>query len=398
MPPTSAPFPLPTTIRRVPEDDWLPDEPPPILARLTGWLIILLFVGVAIGAAVVRFPETIRCRFRLVPETGADPLQSPVNGVLLRVPVVDGSEVGPGAVLFEISSEELRTWQAELQSTEVELRAAAERAKRSEEVHVALAQIKESELQQLRQEAQFRRKYLETTQDLLRRSQEMQVKGLVSAVAELRGELEVASAQKELNTSESGIQKLLLEKSQLQTERVRQRSDELAIAEKLNNMVRTLMLRLTNSVGGVLSVRSPYRATVISVPQRNVGSVVKAGQELCQLARLEDRPVAELQLVQEGLDRVKQGRTVKLFFDAFPYERYGTLDSTLDWVSPTAVSHGEKWQFSARALLKKSSFSNRGQTLEVRAGMMGEARIRVDSRTLLESVFEPLRALREHTR
>jgi HlyD family secretion protein len=174
--------------------------------------------------------------------------------------------------------------------------------------------------------------------------------------------------------------------------------DEQAIFEKLNNLARTLTLRLTNSAAGVLSVRAPYQATVISVVQRNAGSVVRAGQELCQMARLQDRSVAELQLAQTGLDRVKQGRTAQLFFDAFPYERYGTLGATIDWVSPTAVAHGDQWQFSARAVLKQSTFFSHGQPLEVRAGMMGEARIRVDSRTVLDSVFEPLRALREQTR
>jgi hypothetical protein len=45
--------------------------------------------------------------------------------------------------------------------------------------------------------------------------------------------------------------------------------------------------------------------------------------------------------------------------------------------------------------LDQTAFTVNGVAIPVRTGMVGEARIRVGERTLIEYVFEPLKALRE---
>lgn len=373
----------------------MPLAPPPEVYQLMGWLILGVFGTVVLASVLIRFPETVHCRFRLIPASGSDPIQSPVNGVLHQISAVEGKEVIEGDVLFEIRSDELLTWQTELNSDAEELRATEERARRAEQAHQSLLQIKEAELKQFEQERGFRGQFRDSMLDLLRRNRELREKGLISEVELLRAELDVANAEKDLKITEHGLQKVTLERSQLESERNRQRSDEMATTEKLKNVMTTLKSRLTNSVNGRLSVRAPYQAIVISVAQRNPGSVVQSGRELCQLARTADRPLAELQLSQEGMDRVGPGLAAKLFFDAFPYQRYGSIPARLTWVSPSEVVHGDSHQFPARAELSRLDFEVLGKHLPMRIGMAGEARIRVGDRTLIESVFEPLRALRE---
>ena len=59
------------------ESEMLPQDPPPWFIRSLAWLLIAMF-GVALLAAVlVSLPETVTCPFVLVPENGADPIQSP---------------------------------------------------------------------------------------------------------------------------------------------------------------------------------------------------------------------------------------------------------------------------------------------------------------------------------
>ena len=358
----------------------------------------MVFATAVAASALIRFPETIHCRFRLVPESGADPIQSPVNGILGGILAVEGKEVTPGELLFEIRSDELLTWQTELRSDVEETRALEERVRRTEEAHQSLLSIKEAELRQFEQERGFRRQYRDSTQDLLRRSRELRDKGLVSEVELLKAELDLANAEKDLNITEHGLQKVVLERMQIESERNRQRSDERAASEKLKNVMASLKARLADCEGGLLKVRAPYAAIVVSIPQHNPGSVVHGGQELCQLARTGDRPLAEIQLPQAGLDRVVTGLQARLFFDAFPYQRYGTIPVQIGWVSPSAVVRGDSHQFAARAPLLRMDFEKSGRRIPVRVGMMGEARIRVGENTVLESIFEPLRALREQSR
>jgi multidrug efflux pump subunit AcrA (membrane-fusion protein) len=221
---------------------------------------------------------------------------------------------------------------------------------------------------------------------------------LISQVENLKAQLELAAGQKDLSISEQALNKNSLERKQLETERNLHRSEEQATISKLKGRIASLKQRLVNCESGVLSVRAPFHAMIISVAQRNQGSVVRPGLELCQLARIEGRPVADLKIPQSGLDQVVPGQTARLFFDAFPYQRYGARSAQVNWVSPSAVATGSDLQFHARATLDRDSFPVNGTNVPVRVGMVGEARIRVGERTLIEYVFEPLKALRERSR
>lgn len=375
--------------------DWLPSEPPPRVACLTGWFLIGIFAAAVLAAALLQVPETVRCRFALVPAEGADPLQSPVRGVLQTVRVTEGQTVAAGDLLFEIRSDEVITWQTALHGAVQDLRAMEERVRRSEEAHAALLEINAAGREQIAQERAFRTQFRDTVKDFVRRSQELRDLQLISEVELLKARLELAAAEKDLNISEQSYHKIGLERTQLETERQLQRSEEQSEIEKLKVTAEGLRQRLEGGASGLLPVRAPYPAVVTSIGQKNAGGVVSPGLELCQLARLESRPVAALDLPQNGLDRVVPGQAARLFFDAFPYQRYGTLPSRVDWVSPSAILSSNRLAFRARATLDRDAFATPSGALAVRVGMVGEARIRVGTRTLIEFAFEPLKALRE---
>jgi HlyD family secretion protein len=89
---------------------------------------------------------------------------------------------------------------------------------------------------------------------------------------------------------------------------------------------------------------------------------------------------------------------VRLFFEAFPYQRYGTVTGKLEWISPATVNSPEGQHFMGRATLDQTSFRTPGHERPLRVGMKGEARLLVGTRTLIEYAFEPLRQLRELSR
>ncbi|PYL76134.1 MAG: hypothetical protein DMF26_06885 [Verrucomicrobia bacterium] len=75
------------------ESEMLPQEPPPWIVRVTAWLLLAAFLWALLIAIVVRLPETVRCRFVLIPATGADPIQSPRQAVISHVAVNEGQPV-----------------------------------------------------------------------------------------------------------------------------------------------------------------------------------------------------------------------------------------------------------------------------------------------------------------
>src|ERR1044071_1470801 len=382
----------------VSEGDLLPQEPPPKVIRWTGWLLVGIFVVAVLASVSVHIPETVRCSFVLVPENGADPIQSPLMAVVQAVKVAEGQEVPAGAELFVLRSDEIWAWQTQLQTSEEDLRTAQQRSTKMEEYFAAQQAIKKEETQQGERDVSFREKHLATSKDLVDRNQKLADSQLVSEIEMIQRRLALAESEKDLNLAERRVHQLSLQRQQLETERSRQRGEEQADIEKLKVRIEALKHQLENCKGDLMSIRAPYHAAAISLAHRNAGGVVQHGAELCQLARAEGEPRAHLLLQEAGVPKLVPGQQVRLFFEAFPYQRYGPITGNLEWITPAAVSSPEGQRFTGRASLDQTTFRTRDQERPLRVGIRGEARLVIGSRTLIEYAFEPLRQLRELSR
>ena len=380
------------------QDEMLRPDPPPLIIRCAGWLLIALFVAVFLVSVLVHIPETVRCSFVLVPENGADPIQSPLLGLVQAVKVTEGQEVPAGTELFVLRSDEIRGWQTQLQTSEEDLRNFQARTTKLEEYYLTQVAIKKQERQSAERDVVFREKHLATDRDVFDRNQKLADQKLVSQIEMLEYRLAVDESERNLSVAQRQVDQLALQQQELETERARQRADEQSEVEKLKVRIQALKRQLENCVGDVMSIRAPYHAAVISLDHRNPGGVVQNGGELCQLARAEGVPRVRLLLEEAGVPKLVPGQNMRLFFEAFPYQRYGTITGKLDWISPAAVNSSEGQRFTGRATLDQTAFRTRGQERPLRVGMKGEARLLVGSRTLVEYAFEPLRQLRELSR
>ncbi|MGZ5002254.1 MAG: HlyD family efflux transporter periplasmic adaptor subunit, partial [Chthoniobacterales bacterium] len=221
--------------------------------------------------------------------------------------------------------------------------------------------------------------------------------GGISQVELLRMRLDLAASEKDQSVAQRTVQEVNLERQRLEMDHSRQRGQDMAEIEKIKFRLAALMSDLENTEQNLLSLRAPYDAVVISVAQKNPGSVVQNGQELCQLARLDSKPRARLLLTEAGLPKLAVGQRVRFFFDAFPYQRYGAVNAKLEWVSPAVVATPEGPRFVALASIDED-LAQRAKPLSARVGMRGEARIVVGTRTMIEYAFEPIKQLRENTR
>src|SRR5437868_566656 len=87
------------------EQAFLDVEPPHWAIRGLAYVLILLFMGAAVTAAVVQVPETVDAPFLLVPTSGADPVRALREGTVTSVLVNDGQLVKAGDVLLVIESQ-----------------------------------------------------------------------------------------------------------------------------------------------------------------------------------------------------------------------------------------------------------------------------------------------------
>src|SRR5438094_4317458 len=381
------------------ESEMSPQEPPPWIVRTTAWILVGAFLFALLIAIVMRLPETVHCRFILIPATGADPIQSPRQAIISRVAVAEGQPVKAGEELFVLRSDEIRGWDTQFRALTEDLHTKEESLIRYEAAYASQLEIKKSEIEQTKSEVGFRQNHLATTRDLVARMEKLARQGGESEIDLVKLKLDLAGSEKDLSVAQRSLQQVNLDRERIETEHARQRGEQQAEIEKLKMHIGALKTDLENTNQNLLTIRSPYEGVITSLDYRTIGSVVQQGQVLCQLAPKDVKPKARMTLNDAGLAQLAVAQRVRYFFEAFPYQRYGTVTGKLDWVSPSAVTTPDGAHFVALGSLDRYEVSPRtGEALPLRVGMQGEARIVVGGRTLIEYAFEPIRQLRESIR
>ena len=378
------------------DSEMIPQDPPPRVIQAIGWLLIAMFFTGLVAAITVHLPETVRAPFVLVPQHGADPIQSPRVAVVSAVKVAEGEAVKSGQELFVLRSDEIRGLSTQANAAKEDLRTREQGLLKADSAYASQLEIKLAEISNAESEVKFREKHSATGRELVERMETLSDSGGISKVELIRLRLEVAGSEKDLSVAQRTLQQVTLDRQRMESEHARLRDEQVAEIEKLKFRVAALQSDLENSQANMLSVRAPYDGVVISLAQRNAGSVVQNGQELCQLARLDAKPHARLRLSEAGLPKLAVGQKVRFFFDAFPYQRYGAVDARLNWISPSAISTPEGSYFVGLASLEENTKPK--SKVQPRVGMKGEARVMVGRRTLVEYAFEPIRQLRENVR
>jgi len=381
------------------ESEMLSQEPPPWIMRSTAWILLGAFLLALVIAIVMRLPETVRCPFVLVPDTGADPVQSPVRAIISHVGVDEGQPVKAGEELFVLRSDEIRGLDTEFRTLTEDLRSKEESLVRYDSAYAAQLGIKSAEIEQAKSEVKFRENHSNTSRELVTRMDKLTKLGGESEIDLIKLKLDLAGSEKDLSVAQRTVQQVNLDRERMETEHVRQRAEQQSEIEKLKMRIGALKIDLKNTQQNLLTIRSPYEGVIISMDQRSVGSVVQQGQVLCQLAPKDSKPRARMSLNEVGLPKLIVTQRVRYFFEAYPYQRYGTVTGKLDWISPSAVTTSDGSRFTALGSLDRYDiFSRAGKILPLRVGMRGDAHIIVGSRTMIEYAFEPIRQLRESMR
>jgi multidrug resistance efflux pump len=172
------------------ESELSPQEPPPWIIRWTAWILLGAFLFALLIAIVMRLPETVDCRFVLIPATGADPIQSPRQAIISQVVVNEGQLVKAGEDLFVLRSDEIGGWDTQFRTLGEDLRTKQESLNRNESAYAAQVGIKNAEIEQAKSEVKFRENHAQTSRELVMRMEKLAKQG---------GESEVDIAMKSLH-------------------------------------------------------------------------------------------------------------------------------------------------------------------------------------------------------
>jgi len=103
--------------------------------------------------------------------------------------------------------------------------------------------------------------------------------------------------------------------------------------------------------------------------------------------------VLKIEIAEHDRAFLREGQAVKLKFNAFPYQRYGVVDGTLEFISPATKPSLETKQpvYEGRVTLARDYYQVADTRYPLRYGMTATAEIVVRERRLIDLGLDPFR-------
>ena len=383
------------------------------------WVFTLLAAGTALLLIAValwgQYTRRERVEGYIALDTGAARVLIPDAGRFTDLLIKEGDEVragdemarisidrstGSGASTNEAVAQEMQNRRAMLEKEQAQWRDLG--AQQVEQVRRRVKDL-DNELTQIDREMKLQEVRIKSARDQLERYH-----GLAGE-KKFVSEALVKQKQDEVTDQEIKLQSLKRQRAQVERDLGAAKLEEPSIELRSRTQVEQVSRQLSELREGMAQVEA-RRETVIRAPMAGVVTniAVNRGQSIAA-----DAPLAmvlpkgsgmhvELLVPTRAIGFVKPGQEVVLRYDAFPYERFGQYRGTVSEISRNVWSPGDRiGPLSARepvyrvdVKLERQDVSALGQDFALRPGMLVNADLLLEKRTLLEWIFEPVLQLK----
>ena len=389
-----------------------------IARPLPMWAMTLLAVGAAalmIAVAIWgQYTRRERVEGFLQLDVGAARISITDAGRVTELLVKEGQEVKAGDPMLRLSLD--RSTASTLSASAM---ATGELSQRRGSLEKEQQQIRELAVQQLQQ---ARKRIDDIKREITQIEQEIKLQGQRVASAKEQAkrfqqlakekfvsDIVARQKQDEATDQEIRVQTLRRQKSTLERDLSTAQLEEPAIALRARSQEEQ-MTRQISVVQQSLAQEETKRETVIQAPITGVvtniaiasGQSVTADSPFATILPAGSKLQAEMLVPTRAIGFVTKGKEVVMRYEAFPFERFGQYRGVIAEVSQTVWSPGDKIgplavrEAAYRIIVKldKQSVAVMGQEIPLRSGMLVNADILLDKRSLLEWIFEPLLQLR----
>ncbi|MGO9994832.1 MAG: HlyD family efflux transporter periplasmic adaptor subunit [Steroidobacteraceae bacterium] len=208
---------------------------------------------------------------------------------------------------------------------------------------------------------------------------------------------ELTQAESQLESSGEQLKKLRLDYEAA--------ANELATAEdKLRLQLETARaeadaasrIRFENlDKNNFLQIVAPVSGVVTDLTSTQPGDKVQANTPLGGIAPRNSHSIVKVEIAENDRAFLREGLPVKLKFNAFPYQRYGVINGTLDYVSPATKPASQTKQpvYEARVTLQRDYYQVAETRYPLRYGMTATVEIVVRERRLIDLALDPFRQI-----
>jgi hemolysin D len=412
------------------------DAPPSPIGRSLAWTIMLVFMAGIIWSSVGKIDIVAVAQGKVIPSGYSKVIQPVIqqfeSGIVAAIHVQDGQEVKKGDVLIELdptqpgadrekAANEYRT--AKLDAAR--LRALLADSDRFEAPSDADPKLLTVQQQMLRDQLAEYRARLEAAQQLIHQRQaaidvtkanverleatvpieeqraaaykKLLAEKFVSEMDYLQFEQqridkkqELEGQRHQLKQNRSALSEAEKNYRVVVSEFKKMRQGELSDAETKANSLAQEVVKASQRTG-LQRLVSPIDGVVQQLAIHTVGGVVTPAQQL-MIVVPQDHPVeVEAQVENKDVGFVKEGQSVEIKVETFPFTLYGTISGKVLSVSDDAAPIEKVGLvYPARVSLDHATVQVEGRRVNLSPGMAVTVEIKTGQRRLIEFFLSPL--------
>lgn len=363
-------------------------------------MMTLLFLGLlsfGVWAAFFEIDQGVRTQGQMISSGRTQIIQAADGGVLFKLAVIEGQQVKAGQLLAVLEKSRAEAGFEESRAKAAALRIALVRAQAETRLETPNFRARNGDADEnfiRAQQRLFQQRRHSLDQEVAALSE-----GLSMARAELRmnlklfddgdvSQLDIFRARRQVNEIENRVAGA----------RNKYRQDSSAEVAKLEEEISSVNSRLEErqSVLDHTDLTAPVDGIVKLLRVSTIGGVLRAGDELMQIAPTDDALIIEAKVAPVDVGLLRTGLPASVKIDAFDYSVYGSLNGKLTYISPDTLSepgpNGQPQTFYRVhvALAKVQAQNPKARSILVMPGMPVTVDIRVGSRSILKYLAKPI--------
>ncbi len=376
-------------------------------------VLVLLVAALAIFLVTGNYARSEKVAGHLVPTKGLVKLQTGQFGILSELYVKEGAFVSKGDQLAKI---QIATVTQQGHSFVEQSHNALRRQKQTVYTQITLEKNQlEAETNRLLSEQDEAQAQIEGLQRriLLQKQITVSAEAAFKDVQELLGKGYISKIESE-RRHQTWLSQLAQEKLQeQQLEETITRSDRVAIRlkqvpneskqrlERLKAQLSELEAREAELEGRkAYTLTAPVNGKIVAITGSSVGRTVQPQQPIFTILPEGSILEAEVFVPSRAAGFVEAGQEVKLLYDAFPYQKFGSFEGIITHVSETILSGAEtgtslEFQepvYRVTVQISEHKIKTGNREISLQTGMTLQANIILENRSFIDWLLEPLKA------
>ena len=386
----------------------------PLSTKLVTWFLVIAFALLITFLCSGQYARKETVTGYLTPTAGISKIFAPQPGTIKEIDVKEGQQVAEGQPLLTVETDQIAGNGTDVNTTMLEtlrsqqdllrqqIAAEGQRTKSERDRLSTVARGLDSEIAQLQAQIKLQTERVRITDEFVSSVAGLRAKGYMADVEFKRRKVEALDQEQNLNSLN---QQLAARQNQLTETRYSLQQLPTVMAGKIQSLKSELSSaeqRIAEINGRRAYIIRAPAAGRVSTLQATVGQFADPRHLQLEIVPSDSVLQAELFVPTRAIGFVQPGQDVRILYEAFPYQNFGTYHGRTVEVSQTILTSNDvsgpvalkEPAYRVIAALDRPDIDAYGKKIPLQADMLVRADIILERRSLVRWFLDPLLSVR----